>query len=135
MGASAEERAIKLASATEPLYVAPKATTMGERRMKRPWAREQILIALSAETLDAKGRKTKKLRIIIDRLLNAAMAGEQWAIQEVLNRVDGKPSQLLGSDPNNPLPGGAGGLTIGKLIVEYVDAPESQTIEGQANDQ
>lgn len=120
--ASAEIRNQKRILATEPLYVAPKATSMAERRMKRPWAREQLLIALSAETIDAKGRKTKKLRVILERLVSAAMDGEQWAIQEVLNRVDGKPAQLLGSDPNNPLPN-SGGLTIGKLIVEYVDGP------------
>ena len=90
------------------------------RNMKRPWAKQAILVALSADVLDGQGRKTKKLRIIIDRLINAAMSGEPWAIQEVLNRVDGKPTTMIGGDPENPLMP-AGGL--GKFIVEYVDAP------------
>ena len=91
------------------------------RTMKRPWARQALLVALSAETLDGSGRKTKKLRIIIDRLVNAAMSGEPWAIKEVLDRVDGKATQLLGSDPDNPLPEGQ---SVGTLIVEYVKAGE-----------
>lgn len=70
---------------------------------KRSWARDIILLALNAETVDNKGRKTRKLRLIIDRLLNAAIEGQQWAIQEVLNRVDGKPAQMIGNDPNNPM--------------------------------
>lgn len=38
-------------------------------------------------------------------LVDKAIAGEPWAIQEVANRFDGKPAQSLqvGSDPDNPL--------------------------------
>ena len=42
---------------------------------------------------------------IADKLVTAADAGEQWAVREVGDRLDGKPGQslVLGGDPENPL--------------------------------
>jgi Family of unknown function (DUF5681) len=42
-----------------------------------------------------KKTKLRKLRVIADKLVNAAMAGEAWAIKEVIDRVDGKPTQAI----------------------------------------
>jgi len=38
-------------------------------------------------------------------VVEKAMAGEQWAIQEVANRFDGKPAQSVEvtGDPDNPV--------------------------------
>ena len=35
------------------------------------------------------------LEKICEKLLDKAEAGEQWAIQEIANRTDGKPAQAL----------------------------------------
>ena len=48
-------------------------------------------------------------------LIDQALAGEQWALRELGDRYDGKPSQALdiGSDPDRPL--------INKVVREIVD--------------
>jgi hypothetical protein len=38
-----------------------------------------------------------------DALVAAFFAGEQWAIKEVADRLDGKPAQTIGGDPDQPL--------------------------------
>lgn len=123
--ATAEIRADKKARAVEVLYdkkvLSPDESRSVEnrKRMKRPWAREALMTALAAETLDDKGRKTKKLRMIIERLINAAMDGQPWAIQEVMNRVDGKPAQVHSNDPDNPMPGAF--ANFNEVRVMFVD--------------
>jgi hypothetical protein len=44
-------------------------------------------------TLD--GAPNTKLRQIADKLVEAALSGESWAIREVADRVDGKPMQAI----------------------------------------
>lgn len=100
------------------LYARPAATTMAERSKKRPFTRSALLIALSAEALDHKGRKVPKLRIIMEKLVQAAMDGEPWAIKEIMDRVDGKPQQAIVGDPDNPVvPTG-----LGTMIVQFVES-------------
>lgn len=44
-----------------------------------------------------------KLHRIAERLVAEAMAGESWAIQQVADRLDGKPAQaIIGGDPDDP---------------------------------
>lgn len=52
-------------------------------------------------------------------LIDQALAGEQWALQQLGDRLDGKPSQAfdVGSDPDRPL--------ISKVVREIVRAPDS----------
>jgi hypothetical protein len=38
-----------------------------------------------------------------DALVAAFFAGEQWAIKEVADRLDGKPAQAIVGDPDQPL--------------------------------
>lgn len=55
------------------------------------------------EEAEIDGVKTKKLRVIADRLVKEAMAGESWAIQQVADRLDGKPAQaVVGGDEDDP---------------------------------
>lgn len=61
------------------------------RTKDKPFA-EALRIAL-AEDDDVK--KKRKLRVIADKLVDAAIAGEPWAIKEVIDRVDGKPAQSI----------------------------------------
>ena len=45
------------------------------------------------------------LDLIASQIVDAACEGDQWAIREVGDHIDGKPQQsvALGSDPDNPL--------------------------------
>ena len=46
----------------------------------------------------------KRVNDAIEKLLDLAAAGEQWAIKELADRLDGRPAQSveLSSDPDNP---------------------------------
>ena len=48
-------------------------------------------LRLAINEVDDKG--TRKLRLIADKLVAQALAGESWAIQQVADRLDGKPAQ------------------------------------------
>lgn len=45
----------------------------------------------------------EKLRRIADKLLNMAEKGDLGAIRELGDRIDGKPSQTIAGDEENPL--------------------------------
>lgn len=62
-----------------------------------------------------------KLHRIAERLVAEAMAGESWAIQQVADRLDGKPAQaIIGGDADDPA------LTIIQRIERViVDAPKA----------
>lgn len=51
---------------------------------------DQVRIAVNIEDPDTGKRK---LRIIAEKLVESAAAGEAWAIQQVADRLDGKPAQ------------------------------------------
>ncbi len=54
---------------------------------------DAVRIAAFREDKDEYGKKRKRLSIIADRLLRAAMDGKMDAIKEVGDRLDGKPHQ------------------------------------------
>jgi hypothetical protein len=43
------------------------------------------------------------LNLIADKLVKAAENGDPWAIQEIGNRADGKPTQTIAGDDESPL--------------------------------
>lgn len=45
----------------------------------------------------------KALEEIAKVLVDKALAGEAWAIQEVANRFDGKPAQAITGDEGGPI--------------------------------
>ena len=51
---------------------------------------DQLRIVLFEED-KVTGRR--KMRVIAEKLVEQAMAGEGWAIQQVADRIDGKPAQ------------------------------------------
>jgi hypothetical protein len=51
---------------------------------------DQLRIVLCEED-KVTGRR--KMRVIAEKLVEQAMAGEGWAIQQVADRIDGKPAQ------------------------------------------
>ena len=48
-------------------------------------------LRLAVNRDDKEGRK--KLQSIAEKLVDCALAGESWAIQQVADRLDGKPAQ------------------------------------------
>ncbi len=46
------------------------------------------------------------LDLVAKQIVQAACEGDQWAIKEIGDRIDGKPPQSLslGGDPDNPIP-------------------------------
>lgn len=72
-------------------------------RPKEKLFADALRIAIN-EDHEIDGVKTKKLRVIADRLVKEAMAGEPWAIQQVADRLDGKPAQaIVGDDDADPI--------------------------------
>ena len=63
--------------------------------------------ALRRALARAGGSVDKGLNKITDQLVKAAIEGEQWAIREVADRIDGKPAQttVLQGDEEHPLVG------------------------------
>ncbi len=72
---------------------------------------KQFLAALNRAITQEDG---KRIRAAAEQLLDQAAAGEQWAIKELADRLDGKAGQAidLGSDPDRPL--------LQKLVREIV---------------
>lgn len=59
---------------------------------------DMLRIALNEK--DDKG--VKKLRRIADKLIVSAMAGNPFAIQQIADRLDGKPTQPIAGDDSFP---------------------------------
>jgi hypothetical protein len=57
--------------------------------------RGALLLALHRKAEDAEGRPTKRLALVANALVEAAIQGDVLAIREIYDRVDGKPSQAL----------------------------------------
>lgn len=51
------------------------------------------------------GEKRKKLMVLADKLVTCAMNGEGWAMQQIGDRLDGKPAQAVvgGDEDDGPL--------------------------------
>ena len=67
---------------------------------QKPWAD-----ALRRAMARFDGGKENALNLIADQTVRAAVSGDQWAIQEIGNRMDGKAAQSLtvGGDAENPV--------------------------------
>lgn len=75
----------------QPGNINAKKGRIWEEAIKRALARA------SNKSVDA------GLDTIADKLISAATAGDQWAIVELGNRLDGKPAQvIIGGDENDP---------------------------------
>jgi hypothetical protein len=56
--------------------------------------RDALQLAVNEELLDGR----KKLRVIAEKLVDCAMSGESWAVEQVASRLDGKPAQDINVD-------------------------------------
>lgn len=50
---------------------------------------DAVRVAVSREAEDGR----KKLMLLADKLIDFALAGEGWAMQQIADRLDGKPAQ------------------------------------------
>jgi len=53
-----------------------------------------LRLELNRETGDGSGKR-KKISVIAEKLVECAMAGESWAVQQVADRMEGKPQQAI----------------------------------------
>lgn len=58
--------------------------------------------ALRRALARAEGTIDSGLDKIADKVVTAAIAGEQWAIKEIGEREDGKPAQVIAGDDDLP---------------------------------
>lgn len=59
--------------------------------------------ALRVAVMRDDGDGKTKLHRIAERLVAEAMAGESWAVQQVADRLEGKPAQaIIGGDDDDP---------------------------------
>lgn len=62
------------------------------------WSDKKFRDALNVAVSEKGPKGHRKIRIIAEKLVEAAMAGEIGAIREVADRIDGKPAQALTVD-------------------------------------
>lgn len=60
-------------------------------RPKEKLFTDAVRIAVNREADDGR----KKLTLLADKLVDFAMAGEGWAMQQIADRLEGKPAQSL----------------------------------------
>jgi hypothetical protein len=96
--------------------------------------RDALMVALKREADDADGKKTRKLYIIADRLVEKAMQGEITAIKEIADRVDGKASSPLTPEKEEALSFILAGLkvTLGAKLGRIVEAGAAPAAEKPA---
>lgn len=64
-----------------------------------------------------------KLRELADKLVECALNGEGWALQQIADRLDGKPAQaIIGGEEDDPAIN-----VVGKIINEIVSARPQNT--------
>lgn len=64
--------------------------------------REAVMRAVKRES-EGKG-SPHQLEKLADMLVATGLTGDVSALKEIGDRLDGKPVQMLASDPDNPLP-------------------------------
>jgi hypothetical protein len=74
-----------------------KSGNPGGRARERAFT-DMLRLALNEE--DTQG--VKKLRRIADKLVASAVAGNPFAIQQIADRLDGKPTQPIAGDDSFP---------------------------------
>ena len=91
----------------------------GGRRGEKIFA-DALRIALN-EDIEDQGKTKKKARAIADKLVSEALKGEAWAIQQVMDRMDGKPAQaIIGGDEDDPP------IRFTRILREVVEPPKRE---------
>jgi hypothetical protein len=89
---------------------------VGNQNAKKAKLWEQALKRALARIVDEPEKTVEKgLDKCADKLVSAAVGGEQWALREIGDRIDGKPIQVVAGDPDQP-------LEIREIVIRSVDA-------------
>ena len=71
-------------------------------RPKGAWSDKKFRDALNLAVTEEGPGGVRKIRLIADKLVEAAMNGDVQAIKEVGDRLDGKPAQAIVGDDDAP---------------------------------
>lgn len=74
----------------------------GPRRKK--YMTEALDVVLNRIEMNDLGEAKKNFMIIAEELVRQAKAGEPWAIKEILDRVEGKPTVMVEDEAGRRLP-------------------------------
>ena len=77
--------------------------------------------------------KPQKIERLADKVVEMALGGDMSAVQEIANRLDGKPAQSIqhSNDPDNPLIRDAHELTDAELAAIIAGAGSAGTAEAE----
>ena len=78
----------------------PGGAPIGNQNAKN---KGQFKEALKKALAQEHGSVSKGLVKVAASVVKSATEGEQWAVQELANRFDGKPAQVIQGDEDNPL--------------------------------
>jgi hypothetical protein len=70
------------------------------------------------------GNVSAGLEKVAEKLLDAADAAEQWALREIMDRIDGKPAQAIVGDDEHDA------ISIKEIILRSVTANDRPPQEG-----
>lgn len=65
--------------------------------------RDALIVALKREAVDADGKKTIKLAVIAEKMVDLAAGGDVQAFKDITDRVDGKAIQAITGADGGPL--------------------------------
>jgi hypothetical protein len=88
---------------------APVGNQNAKRAKRWQKAIERALARASNDSTDA------GLDQAADKLVAACIAGDQWALKELGDRIDGKSVQVIGGDDENP-------VLVREIVIRAVDA-------------
>lgn len=71
-------------------FQAGKSGNPGGRPKEKAFA-DAVRVAINRDADDGR----KKLMVLADKLIDFALAGEGWAMQQIADRLDGKPAQSV----------------------------------------
>lgn len=74
----------------------PNINRKGRPKDGQSWA--AVLSKLCDEKVTSSGTEITKKEAICRKLLKLAFEGEKWAIEALMDRIDGKPKQITESD-------------------------------------
>jgi hypothetical protein len=95
------------------------------RTTTAPLMREALMLSLQREA--GKGSKTRRLQMVADALVDAAIKGEVAALREVFHRIDGKTAEAPGGEEGR----GPGELRI-RWLTEADEVPGAEPTPGCA---
>lgn len=74
----------------------PRINRNGRPPVGKTW--RCVLKKICEEEIDLDGEKLTRMEAISRKLVEAAEGGDQWAVNALMDRIDGKPTQTVKSE-------------------------------------